>query len=563
MYELNFAVYLGEETEEGFTGFIFENNLCIVLRADGELIKEKGRDFLKKLTSEVGNAGINHLSDFDNFISKHCKEMGLPAHFSLSAGLLKDDIFYLKTIGKGEILIGRDRKLAKLIDGDNSASGIIKVNDFFVFATQEFFDRTGSQEKIQKLFNQKKPNEIVNEITPQIKSGDDRGLIAVFLHFEEFASEEPIVKPQTKLLDYLGQKRTLGAVAVVLLFLLFLWSVFSGYQKRIYGQKTDKIRVTKEIITEKLQSAEDVFSLNQPRANILISEAKSELAKLKKETRDSNNKEIKFISELISEKEKKILKTEEKGYEEYFDLSLENKQAKGKKIYLDKEKMAVLDPNGFVYIISLEKKSLDKRNTPEIKNATLIALSSDNVFFYSPGGIYKISSSSKTEKVIEKDKDWKDIKEIVIYNNNVYLLDRGANQVYKYLVGEKGFSAKNLYFKPGTDEDLKEATSMTIDSSVYISMPDRIFKYIGGVKDNFTTSFPQEDVSINKIFTNSETEKIFCLDKDKGVIYVLSKTGDYERQVKSSILKKADDFVVFENGAYVLSGSKIYKISLD
>lgn len=566
----NFAVYLGEETQGGFTGFIFANNLCVVIRTAGEFDKEKGRDFLKKLVFEVGDTAIDHLNDFDNFLLRNCKEANLPAHLSLSSGFLKDDIFYLKTIGGGVIFIGRDRRLEKLIEGDNSASGIIKKNDFFVFTTNEFFKRNNIQEEVQKIFHQKKPSQIVEEITPGMKSADDRGLVAVFLSLEEVTSEEPVVKPMEKLMDHLktqvtkyGPKRTFGTVAVVLLFLLFLWSVVSGYQNRLYGQKTDKIKQAREIITEKLQSAEDVFLLNQQRSKILISEAKSELAKLKKETGNSKNKEIKSLEELIEEKEKKIFKTEEKGYEEYFDLAIENKQAKGKKAYLDKEKMAVLDPKGSIYVISLEKKSLDKRSTAEIKNATLVALSSDDVFFYSPGGIYKISSEDKIEKLIEKDKDWKDIKEMVIYNNNVYLLDRGANQIYKYLASEKGFSAKNSYFKSGADVNLKETTSMAIDAAVYISLLDRIFKYIGGVRDNFTVSFPQEDVSISKIFTNSETEKIFCFDKGSGAIYILGKTGDYERQVKSSILTNADDFVVFANAAYVLSGSKIYKISLD
>ncbi len=572
MYESNFAVYLGQEQEEGFTGFIFENNLCVVFNSQGELAKEQGRDFLKKLTSEVVNVNISSLADFDNFISQNFKQMNLPAHFSLSAGLLKGDVFYLKTIGAGKILIGRDRKLEKLIEADSSASGVIKINDFFVFSTQEFFDRTGSFEKIKKLFNKKNPHQIVEELTPQIKSGDDKSLVAVFMRFEEVLTEEQkfIAKPQKGVLDYFkiqvskyGQKRTLGAIAVVLLFVLFLWSVFSGYQKRIYGQKTDKIKAAKEIITEKLESAEDVFFLNQPRATILISEAKSELAKLKKETGDTSNKEIKSLEQYVAEKEKKILKTEEKGYNEYFDLELENKKAKGKKSYLEADQMAVLDEAGFIYLISLEKKSLDKRAGPEVKNASLVALSSTDAFFYNPGGIYKISSEGKTEKVIEKDKDWRDIKDMTIYNNNIYLLDSGANQVYKYIVAEKGFSSKTSYFKSGTNENLKEATSMAIDSSVYISLPDRIFKYVGGIRDNFTTSFPQEEISINKIFTNGQTEKIFALDKDRGAIYVLSKTGDYERQVQSGILKAASDFVVFENGAYVLSGSKIYKISLD
>jgi hypothetical protein len=54
----------------------------------------------------------------------------------------------------------------------------------------------------------------------------------------------------------------------------------------------------------------------------------------------------------------------------------------------------------------------------------------------------------------------------------------------------------------------------------------------------------------------------FVWDKEKGVIYILNKNGNYERQLASEIIKKATDFVVFENNVYLLSGGKIYQLEL-
>jgi hypothetical protein len=56
---------------------------------------------------------------------------------------------------------------------------------------------------------------------------------------------------------------------------------------------------------------------------------------------------------------------------------------------------------------------------------------------------------------------------------------------------------------------------------------------------------------------------VYAWDKTRGLLFIISKNGSYERQIKSAALKKADDIVVTKDAAYLLQGAKIYKVGID
>ena len=100
-----------------------------------------------------------------------------------------------------------------------------------------------------------------------------------------------------------------------------------------------------------------------------------------------------------------------------------------------------------------------------------------------------------------------------------------------------------------------------IDSSIFIGGGNNIFKFTSGLRDGFSMSLPGDDVNLNKIFTSKDLNSIYGWDKNRGSVYVMSKTGEFERQIDSTILSKAADLVVYKDNIYVLSGSKIFKIN--
>lgn len=582
MWKTQLAVYLGRETEDGFCGFIVpsdsegKGNFFLILDIKEGITKELGREILSLIKNNLSGQSIDSLSSFENFINNEIKKHNLPTGLSLAAGLLIDNIFYLKTIGQGVIFVRRNNKLTKIIQGEKTASGFIEKDDFFILTTDRFINLF-SEDHLSKIFDHKTPNQIVESLAPEMKIESDQGAIALFLQFSKAKIEDTQEeKPRLQLFfsnlwqrfhryqTEGGKKRTLTMGLVILIIIVLFWSVGLGVVRRQEGLASEKIKKSKELITQKLDQAEEVAFLNLARAQTLIGETKTELTNLKKEVGDKR-KEIEEINNLIKEKENKIIKKEDKNFLEFFDLTVDKKEARGTKLYLNDDVLAILDKNqGIIYLLSLTKKSLEKAASSEIKSADFIANYQENTFFYIPEkGVYKIDTSNKPKIVINFDKEWGKIGEMAIYNSNIYLLDKEKNKIYKYLAGEEEYGTKNDYLKSDESILLKEATSMMIDSSLYIGFPDYTAKFTAGVRETFKTSFPDDNFVLTKVITTKDLEKVYSWDKNNGALYILGKNGAYERQVQSSIFNKGEDVVVYNNAAYILIKEKIYEVNLD
>ena len=347
-------------------------------------------------------------------------------------------------------------------------------------------------------------------------------------------------------------KKPAAILIIIIISFFLIWSLISGYNR-------NTIKAS-ELIREKLKQAEDVSDLNLSRSIILLGDAKKDLSNLKKKL-NKNSKIAKDLENLIKEYESKILKSEEKDYLEFYDISLENKNADIQQIYKDDDTMVALDKSQQAYIISLPKKSIDTRKSSNLKDVISISYFQDEVYFLKKDGVYRLSPNDKTKKVINNDK-WGNIKDMFSFSGNIYLLDNKKSDIYKYIPTNEGYSEKSSYFAKGQSINLEESNSIAIDGSVFIGFPESIVKFTSGLRDGFSTSYPNEKLKLAKIFTDENTDEIFAWSKQDGAIYVLSKTGNYESQIKSSILKKAVDFVVYGKAIYAVYGSKIYIIKL-
>lgn len=595
MLQKDIVFYLGKEKENGFSGVISEDGFLVVLEIEEGLSSEEGRKKLNEFKEHVLAVKIQHLSDLETLIHEKILEYNLPANVAIAVGYIKETVLYLKTVGSGVIYLKRGNQFGKIIGGEQSASGHIHEEDLYVFTTDHFVQVIGGEDIIKKNLDHKKSHEIIDEIAPQLKGTDDQGIISLFVQFnkqedifEEKVIEEkregepePLFVSKTNPFEKVrftfqklyikaqgysqeaGPKKKYTFIIVVIIFIILVWSVGLGYSRRNDTASEKKIQSSKNLITQKLSQADDSAFLDLPQALLYISDARQELEKLKKEVGLKKEKEIKEISDLITNEENKITKKEEKKYDEFYDLTLDNKDAKGIRLSLDSNNLSVLDNvQGIIYTLSLDKKSLDKIQSATIKQAQIIVRYGDSIVFLTNDGIYKIDAQGKVNKVIEKDPEWGMIVDMRIYNANIYALDSQKDQIYKYLVADNGYSAKQLYFK-GSSSGLKDANSLSIDSSVYVGFPDHIFKFIAGAQDDFKTSFPNSNVSIKKIITTKELEKVYAWDQTSGSLYILAKNGTYEREIYSSILKQISDFVVYNNNAYLLSGQKIYVMSVE
>ncbi len=587
-----FSLYLGKDNRLGYTDFIAEDTFYCILEIDEGYSKEEGKVLLSQL-KEKSKKPIENLYAFEFFLSNSIKQANVPAHFSLAAMLRKGDVIYLKTVGLGQVFLSREGEFAKIIDSDNSASGQLKASDSFILTTARFTRLVGSEKQFKTLFSSGDIQQHVEDLQSQLEGQDDNGIIALFVSFrspesqasvssssQEIEQKEPSVSQEMKRPFFLSNiarsfaslrnatqsplRRLLTLAAVAIIFIILIWSVVLGYQRRSQSELYKKITASTQIIDHKLSQAEDVAAVNVANAVALIDQAKVELNNLKKEANGKNAKEISDLEKKIQQAEAAITKKENKEYSEFFDLTVDDKNASGDKIYLDKDTAVILDKKRAVlYTLSLTQKSLDSILVSGAKQATLVGKNQAGLLLYIPSaGVYVIDQDGKSKKVINNDLDWGKITDMKLYAGNIYLLDSNKSEVYKYLAVDTGYSSKSSYLK-GQTVDLEESNSLAIDASVYIGFSDGLLKFTAGIADDFKTTFPDKTVNITRIYTDEDLQKVYAWDKSKGVIYVLGKSGVYERQIKSAVLSQATDFIVRDSKAYILSGPKIYTVSVE
>ncbi|MBU0708887.1 hypothetical protein KJ596_04020 [Patescibacteria group bacterium] len=144
-----------------------------------------------------------------------------------------------------------------------------------------------------------------------------------------------------------------------------------------------------------------------------------------------------------------------------------------------------------------------------------------------------ISTFDQEKIVLETDTDWQDIVSIDSFDSgqgyNLYLLDRQAQQIHKYLAlsGGQDYSKRFNYFT--TTPDFSKAIDFSIDGAIYILyQTGEIYKFLGGEKQEFQLSgFYPELTNAQSIFTSPEINQLY-VTKDH-TIYIFDKDGKYQK----------------------------------
>lgn len=223
----------------------------------------------------------------------------------------------------------------------------------------------------------------------------------------------------------------------------------------------------------------------------------------------------------------------------------------------------------------LKKINTELENTANIKTVTpeevkltdsklLSAEQSSNILFATreDSDIYTLDSSgvNKNGKQIIK-KTWGQAGGLGVYFGNVYVLDKSAKQIFKFVSTSSEY-VKNNYFKDSPD--VSEGTGIAIDGSIWVLLSDgTVMKFTRGNSDNFSLiGLDKAFSSPTRIFTNVSTNNVYILDNGNSRIVAFDKTGAYVAQYQAPLLKDAKDIEVTKDKIFILSGGKFYSIAL-
>lgn len=600
MADSRYGIYRAPDTETVTTSFISDVATAVVLETR-DIEKETVNEVVESLRETLKVNTPTKLDEFQAVLDKELAPLKSDKTFSAACGLMVQDVIYVIVFGGGAVLIHRDATIQPIIEGDLNASGKVESADIFIFETHT--GKKSISTSLLKEFLNTEDLMVAAELLTE-KVGEKSGSACLMVSFSQETSLEEVVSSsldeelhkaesaaseisaQSALSDTSDQpdstdtpthrstdntnhpghsrSKKLTFAAVILLIIVLVWSVVFGVQRRANEMAQKKIFAAKEFVQAKLEEATNVAPLNIERATVLITEAQNEIASLQKSVGKSHQQEVDELANLVKESSNKIINKQDKSFEIFYDLALIDKSATADTFYLSNETLALLNSQkGEIYLVSASKKSNEVVRRKEIRGAQLVGTYDNTTFFLNKDkGIYTFNAEEKLQHPIEKEGFVKP-QSIEIFNANIYVLDSGAGDIFKYLSTENGYSKKASYFGDDQSGLLKGADDFAIDSSVYVLMDGSVIKYVSGARDTFKLSLPDKNSPhFTHIYTNKDLDKVYLLDTNVGKVVIVAKNGEYDKQIESAIFKKATEFVVFDNKILVLVGQKIYSVAL-
>jgi hypothetical protein len=569
--ETQYAVYLGKEQQNGFTGFHAEKNFfCVVEIFDGYTL-EQGEDLMSAL-AQAGSAAFDSLAGFDASISGILRRHNIPLDTSVATGYAKDNVLFLKTVGSGEIYIHRGKATERIMFGNTMASGQCTAADTFIFTTSFFTQSLKGVQRIKDCLHSRRPlAEYPDYIKSQIGEEDDTGAVALIVLAGDRSTKTDVMGDPSDMLPVNShdpasnlssgmrnffmkvpyKKPIIGAVLGVCVIAL-LWNVLGGWVSKKSGGPTTDLSKVEQLVSD-MEAAKD----DRAKALDLAEQARDELNVMKK------TDAVTALMRKVGQLEDEVLARETHEPQDFYELTIEEKSAKGIRFNLAAEMSYILDEQGKVYLFSLEKKSFLKRSYGKpFSSGTVIAGDEKKAYVLDPAvGVIELLDGGTSKVVIKKDEAWKNIGGMQLYNGNIYILERDGGDIFKYPVFSEGFGDRTSYFK-GSYDVIGDTSTFAIDSSVYVSTDDQIAKYTSGLKDEEQFAFPQKQVHITKVIAHSEEEGVSVWSKDTGTIYRFTKDGVYQKQIASSVFKSGSDVEVYNKAAFVLKDNKIYRVAL-
>jgi hypothetical protein len=186
------------------------------------------------------------------------------------------------------------------------------------------------------------------------------------------------------------------------------------------------------------------------------------------------------------------------------------------------------------------------------------------------GGLVGYDVTWGPERLTLKGQDkWGQIKFAIGYGGNLYLVDVGKNQIWRYRPDGNGYSDPEPYFPAGAPVNMTGLVAAAIDGNVWLLYDDgRLLKYFGGEQRSFVwQDVPDTLKAPVAVSVPIEGDRLYTGDAGNGRIIETSKEGAFFRQFRAregDILRGLRSMYLDEAGAmfYLLTPDGLYKADL-
>ena len=352
-------------------------------------------------------------------------------------------------------------------------------------------------------------------------------------------------------------------VAIILAGLL-LTSVVFGWQKKRKAKIEAEFQELWNKIDYQYQEGKELIEINPVLARKMLQESLN-LTREKKETYVAKSRQY----QQLVERENEVQHELEKVLREYqlseapvfLDLGLIKSGLKAIDFGFWQEKMIVLGEDGTVLTIDFNKKT---EILGKIQDGRQVASWGNRVFVLGKESLVEVGQADQA-----MEKDWQEVIDLQAFSANLYLLDKGQNQILKLAAIENGFGSPQEWLSREDSLDFSSAQAMAIDGDVWVLLTGgQLLKFTRGAGKAFTFSgLPAGSPEMSDVmafYTDDSLQKIYLLDKSNSRIVVFSKNGEYDSQYLWPGMKDISHIVVSEKEKkmLLLSGSKIYELEI-
>jgi hypothetical protein len=368
------------------------------------------------------------------------------------------------------------------------------------------------------------------------------------------------------------RKRTMIVACLVFAALVIL---VAGGQVRSKKMAMENSETNKKIeeIGGWFDEAKSLSELNPRRSRQLLAQVEPALAELE-QSKVKDDRLVRMRSQW-GEVLGLVSGVRQVSLQEVVDLGLIRENMKGDKMAIDGKNIYILDTQSNRLVeVDIEKKSGKVIAGEEgLGKTKLLAVYPGKAEVWGDKGVVEWKGD-KSSLAIVPDGEWGNIVGMKMFAGNIYLLDSGKGQIWRYGATETGFGTRQSWVGESGGADLTKARGFAIDGSVWVLArageqdgggAGVIWKFTRGVREDWNPDGADDLWGEGAvIYTGDEITKIYVLDPTKERIIVWGKTGELEAQLTSSEFKSATDLVVDEikGKAYIVAGSGVKEFSL-
>jgi hypothetical protein len=231
-------------------------------------------------------------------------------------------------------------------------------------------------------------------------------------------------------------------------------------------------------------------------------------------------------------------------------------------------------PRLYSYNVENENSRTIVEDFPQqAENTMALASIENNLYFY---GNDKIVNQFNTETEqfqrmeVDFGESWRDADNLYSYASNLYLLDIGRDQIWRYSLTSEVFSPPSRYFNT-TNVSLNGTIDIAIDGDIYLLKKD------GQLIRNTSTSKPDPNFTVTNVkpelenptaiyTTTSDDAYLYIAEPQKNRIIAINKNGQFQEQFlwENESIDTISDIILdtANNTLHFLGDNKLYTISL-